>query len=135
MASNRLWGDRKEKIVILDTSAILTPFEFSINLEQEIQKLIGSFYIVVPKQIEQELVTFSKHKEGKKSQMAKAALQLIKNYEIIYSDEKKADDAILQLAKETNAIVVTNDRELRKRLKKIQISVIFLRARKKFVLE
>ena len=55
MASNRLWGDREEKTVILDSSAVMLLFEFSINLEAELDRLLGSYHIVIPRQIINEL--------------------------------------------------------------------------------
>ena len=39
MASNRLWDNRDGKIVILDSSAIMMCFEFSIDLENELNKI------------------------------------------------------------------------------------------------
>ena len=92
MASNRLWGNRKEKIIILDTSAILTPFEFSIDLDQELKRIVGKFHIIIPNKVKDELIFFSKNIEGKKGKYAKAALDFIKDYELVETEEKNADD-------------------------------------------
>jgi len=135
MASDRLWGNRTEKVVILDSSAIMMLFEFSIDLEDELTRLLGRCRIVVPLPIRTELTVLSLRGDGKKCQMAKASLKLIERYEVVKVDEKTADDAVFSLAKETNGIVVTNDKELRGRLKEISLSVIFLRAKKRLVLE
>ena len=135
MASDRLWGDRIHKTVILDSSAIMMLFEFSIDLEKELTRLLGTYHIVVPKPIARELEFLSENGDGNKNAKAKASLKLIKKYDVINVDEKFGDDSILELAKKTNGIVVTNDRELRNRLKELSISVIFLRSKKKLVLE
>lgn len=135
MASDRLWEDRGSKIVILDTNAILMLFEFNINLESELKRIIGKYKIIIPKKVYDELVFFSNKSNGKKKIYSKASLDLIKKYEIVESLEKDADNAVLLLAKKTNGLVVTNDKDLRKSLKEKSIKVLFLRAKKQLELE
>jgi rRNA-processing protein FCF1 len=134
MASDRIWRDPKEKTVILDSSALMTPFEFSINLEDELTRLLGKFSILIPKPIVDELIYLSKNGKGRKKLLAKSALLLIKNYNIIDS-EGKGDDSVLFLAKKFQGIVVTNDRELRNRVKKSSLQTIYLRGKQKLFLE
>ena len=134
MASDRLRGDRKEKVVILDSSAILSLFEFSIDLEDELTRLLGSYHILLPSPIFEELKFLSKNGKGKKRQNAKASLELIKRYEIMDA-EGIGDDSLIYLAQKLNGIVVTNDRELRKRLRNASLKTIFLRGKSRLVLE
>lgn len=110
-------------------------FEFSIDLEKELTRLLGNYHIVVPKSIIKELEFLSKNSKGEKKTKAKASLKLIERYDTINSNEKSGDDSILYFAQKTKGFVVTNDRELRNRLKEKSLSVIFLRARKKLVIE
>ena len=135
MASNRLWGDRIHKTVILDSSAILMLFEFAIDLEKELTRLLGNYHIVVPTPIVRELEFLSENGTGKKNAKAKASLKLIKKYDAIDMEGRNGDDSVLELAKKINGIVVTNDRELRNRVKEMSLSVIFLRAKKKLVMD
>jgi rRNA-processing protein FCF1 len=135
MASDRLWGDRIHKTVILDSSAVMMLFEFSIDLEKELKRLLGAYNILIPTQIVKELQLLSENETGKKGMKAKASLKLIENYEIVNVDAKNGDDSILELAKKSNGVVVTNDRDLRIRLKELSIPVIFLRAKKKLALD
>ena len=135
MASDRLWGDKIHKTVILDSSAILMSFEFSIDLEKELTRLLGMYRIVIPSPIVRELEFLSERRNGEKKSKAKASLKLIEKYDTIDVDEKDGDSSIVKLANKTKGIVVTNDRELRNRLKELNLSVIFLRAKKKLVLE
>jgi len=121
--------------VILDSSAIMMLFEFNINLEDELTRLIGKYKIIIPKPIYEELKFLSTNGKGKKNVLAKASLKLIEKYIIVDSDEKTGDDSVFSIAKQTRGIVVTNDKELRASLKKISLSVIFLRAKKKLVME
>jgi rRNA-processing protein FCF1 len=136
MASNRVRGDRKIRYVILDTNAILMCFEFSIDLENEIFSLIGNSHIIVPEPIYEELKILSTKGKGNKRIKAKGAIDLIKKYDIVSLDYNlSADTAIFKYAKDLNAFVVTNDKELRKKLKNESISVIYLRGKQKLVLD
>ncbi len=134
MASDRLRRNRDEKIAILDSSSILMLFEFSIDLEDELTRLLGKFQVLVPKPIIDELIFLSKHGKGKKKLIAKPALELIKKYEVSEA-EGAGDDSVLFLARQYSGIVVTNDRELRKRAKEMHLQTIYLRGKSKLVLE
>jgi len=137
MASNRIWGNRDIKVVILDTSAIFMCFEFSIDIENEILNLIGKSRITIPKPIFNEIKLLSIKGKGKKKLIAKSSLKLIeKKYELIdINIEKSGDDAVIQYAKNLYGYVVTNDIELKKRLRNESIPVIFLRGKQKLFLE
>lgn len=134
MASNRLWRDPKGKIVILDSSSILMLFEFSIDLEDELTRLLGKFQILIPRPISDELIFLSKHKKGKKNLNAKSALDLVKKYEISEADGR-GDDSVLFLAKKHNGIVVTNDKDLRRRAKELNLKTIYLREKSRLLLD
>lgn len=130
MASDRLWGNSNITLVLLDTNAILMIFEFSIDLEEELTRLIGSHKIFVPEAVVHELKIIQYKGKGNRKRLAKPALQFINKYSIIHHSEyDTADDAIVHVASEKNAIVVTNDRELRNRLKEKNVSRIFLRGK------
>ena len=136
MASNRLWGNRKEKTVILDSSAIMMLFEFSIDLDDELNRLLGKHHIVVPNSVIKELDFLSQKSKGKTSYKAKASLELVKKYETVKLDiNVKADDAVFKLAEQIDGVVVTNDIGLKKRLRAANLHVVFLRGKKKLVLE
>jgi rRNA-processing protein FCF1 len=119
--------------VILDSSAILMFFEFSVHWEKELDSLVGAHRLVVPTAVIQELQILATRNRGQKK--AAAALKLIAKYETIDADAVSADEALLKIAEKTQGIVVTNDAELRKRLKNRGFSVIFLRGKKKLVLD
>jgi rRNA-processing protein FCF1 len=133
MASDRVRGDKIYKTVILDSSAILMFFEFSVHWEKELDSLLGAHCILVPTAVKKELNILAMHSRGQKK--AAAALKLIAKYETIDEDAVSADEALIKIAEKTHGIVVTNDIELRKRLKNRGFSVIFLRGKKKLVLD
>jgi len=134
MASNRIRGSRDTTKVILDSSAAMMPFEFMIDLEKGLSRILGSFEIVVPSSVYRELVFLSKNGKGRKKRLAKPALDLIKNYWVV-DTKADADDAVLNLALKLHGIVLTNDKELRKRAKQKSLKTIYLRGKHKLVLE
>ena len=135
MASDRVRGNSQEKIVILDTNAILMVFEFSIDLHQELTRLLGLYHLVVPTAVVSELTTFVKKGGGVKAQRAKAALQIVQTMEKKETAGFTGDDAVVHLAQQLHGVVVTNDRALRFRLKEEVIPVIFLRKKQYLCLD
>jgi len=133
MAFDRVWGDKIHKTVILDSSAILMFFEFSVDWEKELDRLLGGYHLVVPTAVVHELQILSTRGAGQKK--AVAALKLIGKYDTIDQEADTVDEALMEIAEKTQGIVVTNDTELRKRLKNRRFSVIFLRGKKKLVLD
>jgi rRNA-processing protein FCF1 len=113
--------------VILDTNALLTQFEFKIDLEDELTNLLGTYEILIPSSVLNEL-------KNLKDRDARSALDFALRYKVIET-EKKGDESIFALAKELNAVVVTNDRVLRKRLKDNGLKVIYLRQKSYLALD
>ena len=133
MAFNRIWGDKIRKTVILDSSAILMFFEFSVDWKKELDRLLDSYNLVVPTAVVQELQILTTRDRGQKK--AAAALKLIAKYDTIAQEADTADEALMKIAEKTQGIVVTNDIELRDRLKNRGLPVIFLRGKKKLALD
>ena len=115
--------------VILDTNALMMPFEININLERELDRLLGAYEILVPSSIVDELKKLSE-----KDKAASSALTLAERYNII-NTSKKGDFSIVHLAKELKAVVVTNDKILRKILRNEGIQLIFLRGKDHLIYE
>lgn len=112
-------------IVILDSNALLMVFQFRINLESELNRILGSYEIVVPSTVKKELKTL-------KDKHAKIALSFSERYRTI-SANGNPDDSILELAEK--GIVVTNDKILKKRLREKNIPVVFLRGKNHLEIE
>ena len=107
--------------VVLDTNALLLPFQIQINLDSEIRNVVGDAEIYVPSCVLGELKRLSK-----KRWEAKAALQLAQKYRVV-NVEKLGDDGVMEAAEKLGAYVVTQDEELIGRLKRRGIPVIYLR--------
>jgi rRNA-processing protein FCF1 len=93
-------------------------------------RLLGRYEVVVPSKIIEELKFLCEQGKGKQKQYAKPALLLIKNYKIVIDKSEKADDAVLNTAKKLNGVILSNDKELKKRAKKEKIRTIFMRNKK-----
>jgi rRNA-processing protein FCF1 len=133
MASDWL-RQHRDTIILLDSNAIMMLFEFSIDLEGELTRLFGKFKIIIPKPVIDEIKFLSEHEKGRKKFIARPALKLIEKYDIIDADGK-GDQAILDLAKKLNCIVLTNDKKLRDKMKKLSLHTVYLRGKSKLVLE
>lgn len=133
MASDWLRQNR-DTIILLDSNAVMMLFEFSVDLEDELTRLFGKFKIFIPKPVVNELKFLSEHGKGRKKHIAKPALKLIEKYDIIDA-YGKGDQAILELAKKLNCIVLTNDKKLRSRLKKLSLHAVYLRGKSILVSE
>ena len=149
------------KKVVLDTNALFFPFQFKVNIENEITALVGSCDIVVPDIVLEELRNLQK--KGNKN--AGAALRYAERFETYQRDsptevggdpgragrigknEEKAqgagsypesaqgDTAILKAADALKAILVTSDKVLIGRAKEKGLQVIFLRGKQRLELK
>lgn len=113
--------------VVLDTNALLMPFELRINLDYAVRELLGDVSFVVPGPLIGEL----KHL---KHRYANAALDLARRYRIVHT-EATGDDAVIELALRENAYVLTNDKLLRAKLRKKGVPLIYLRSGTHLILE
>lgn len=107
--------------VVLDTNALLMPFECSFNIDLELKRLIGDCEVHVPSPVIGEL-------KRSRNKYAKAALELARKYKIDSTDQQ-GDDAVIELASKLNAFVVTNDKNLISKLSARGIKVIVLRSK------
>jgi len=135
MASHWVRGDKIRKIVILDSSALLMFFEFSVDWEKELARLLDAYEIIVPGAVIQELTMLSTRGIGEKQRNAKAALTYALRYETVETQATHADEAVVEAAKKVQGVVFTNDAALRHRLRDEGIPVLLLRGRKKLALD
>ncbi len=113
------------KAVVLDANALMMPFQFRVNLDRELNRLLGELPVFVPSSVLGELARSLDPK-------AKAALVLARKYAIAETD-LSGDEAVLAIAEERSAAVVTNDRGLIARLRERKVPVIRLRGERYLV--
>ena len=123
------------RVVILDSNALMMQFQFHVDIEREVRRILDiNFDIVVPTVVLLELERLAKEGMQKEAGEARMALELAKTFRV---EETPADGdtAILRLAEKLNAIVVTNDKRLRARLRAKAIPNIYMRSRAFLTLE
>jgi len=119
------------KRIILDTNFLTIPYQFKIDIFEEIDRIVEEEYELVTLDIiVEELKKLTKTK-SKDAIAAKIALELIKkrNVKIINTKDKNVDNIIVDIS-DKNTIVATNDKILRKKLKDKNVKTLYLRSRK-----
>ena len=118
------------RIVILDTNFLLVPYQFKINIMKDLDYLIDKQHrFVISSGTIDELKKIGKSK-SKDGIAARLALKILENNDIeIIKNEMGVDDWIVEYAKETGAIVCTNDSALRKRLRAFRVKMVAVKSR------
>ena len=112
--------------VLLDTNALMVPEQFGVDIFSEMLRL-GYIEYIVPGPVLRELRYLTeKADKGHDKLAARIGLSLAEQCRII-SSEVDADAALEKHAILEDAAVFTNDRELKKRLIRKGITVIYLR--------
>jgi rRNA-processing protein FCF1 len=117
--------------VILDANALFVPLQFKIDIFEELKMVLdGSFEPILLSPIRKELEKIADESSPKMRKNASYALKLAEKCRPFEVDEKfvgSPDDAVVQMAQEWKCPVFTNDRKLRKRLRNINVPVIYVR--------
>lgn len=105
--------------------------QFNFDVVGQLQELIPNYVYTVPSFVIGELEKIQERSRGKTRAAARTALKIaemepltIKNMSLV--DGEPVDDALLRISH----VLCTNDRELRRRARKLDIPVIYLRQRK-----
>jgi rRNA-processing protein FCF1 len=124
-----LKGKKRTLKILVDSNALFVPFQFKIDIFEELKTLLNrNFELVLLFPIHEELELIANKDSPKMRKQASSALKLAEKctlYECGFAGSP--DDAIVKMAREWNCIVFTNDRELRKRLRNINVPVIYVR--------
>jgi len=120
-------GSSRNRMVILDTSVLISIFEKKIDIRDEISAEIGKAELLVPRSVLRELKKLYSLSKGSKRRLAKAAIDYIYSagFKIVESeDEEDVDEDLIILAKNFDAAVATLDKELINKLRKEGIEII-----------
>ena len=141
MAIDRVW--RTEGLglpvkVILDSNFLMAPFQFHVDVFEELEYLLQKkIDFIVPSAVKLELTSISS-RGGEGAAEASLALQLASRCRVVdvtLQPQETVDDAIVKAAQKLAAVVATNDIELKKRLRDINIPVVYLRDKSKLEVE
>jgi rRNA-processing protein FCF1 len=120
--------------VILDSNFLMIPFQFNLDVFQEIEYLLQKKVdFIVPSGVKSELTGISA-RGGEGAAEASLALQLASRcrvVEVSLDPGETVDDAIVKASQKLGAVVATTDVELKTRLKTLKVPVVYLRDKSK----
>ena len=131
------------KKVILDTSFLLVPYQFNIDIINEIERICDFQYglFIVDKTID-EIQSIIKKQKGKNVEAAKFAIEIIKKegIQLIPTTDKtetykNVDNLILNLVNTEDYAVATQDKALKSKLRRKNIRIIELRQKKHLMID
>jgi uncharacterized protein len=115
-------------IVLLDTNALLLPHQRRIDIFSEIDRtIIESHEVATLSTVVDELKALATP-STKDGVAANVGLRLLEMKKVrIIPSEGPVDDAIVAYAKRDGVIVCTNDKELKRRLRKNRVTLLVMR--------
>ena len=131
---------KKEKVkVIFDSNFLFVPSQFQLHIFEELTNLLNQrFDPILLSQTHKELQRLAKESPPKTRKQASLALKLAEKCRVIHVErglKETHDDVIVRVAAKWKCPVATNDQELRKKLRKLEVPIIFLRQRHRLEFE
>lgn len=121
----------ESKEVVIDTNFFMVPFQFNVDIIDELEKALPSYKLTTQIFVINELKGLKRNNKGKIRLNADLALKLANSSNIEIKDislenNETVDDALLRVSE----VLATNDIELKKRARKKGITVAYLRQKK-----
>ena len=131
----------------MDTNALLIPGTFGIDIYEELEDM-GYLEIIIPESVMEELNALrnSESEKGRTKRAAQIGYQLVLQHLQLANgrsrvvierkgrgSDRDTDSEIISLAKMRDAAVLTNDAELRRKLRREGIPTVFLRGKNRLV--
>jgi rRNA-processing protein FCF1 len=125
--------------VILDSNAFFVPIQFRIDISEEIQRLLNARpRLILLSAVQKELEKLGESDSPKMRKSVALALKLAEKCVLFKTREKtglSVDDIIVDVACRWKSPVLTNDRQLRRRLRDINVPVIYVRQKSHLAIE
>ena len=118
--------------VLIDSSFLLIPLEDGVDIFSELERLLGLPRCLVPRPVIEELRKLREMASPSEARRIRLALKLAERCELLdveLAEGEDVDDLLVRLARELRCPVATKDGELRRRLRRVGIPVIYLRQR------
>ncbi len=119
--------------VILDSSFLFSPIQFNIDIFEELGNILNRhFEPIILSPTYKELQRIAESKSIKLRRQASFALKFAQKCQLTEVERRKGeshDDVVVRAASEMECCVATNDSALRKRLRRVNVPVIYLRQR------
>lgn len=128
---NKLSGEKLSIKIILDSNFLLIQPQFHINIIENLENVLNQKVKgIILSPVYKEIQNLSRGNNINERKKALFTLKHIEGFEIVDVTKKQnesVDDLIIRLAKEWNCPVATNDKKLRKKLRDMNIAVVYLR--------
>ncbi|MEM2107735.1 MAG: DNA-binding protein [Candidatus Bathyarchaeia archaeon] len=125
--------------VILDSSALFVPLQFKIDIFNDLRLLLNrNFELILLSSVKRELDALAEKGPPSMRKNASYALKFAekcKYFDIETFESETTDDVIVRVAKEWRFPVFTNDKQLRKRLRDINVPVIYVRQKSRLEID
>ena len=125
MEADRSRND-KVRCAVLDTNVLMYIFLKKIDVIGQLKEL-GFKRFFVPLQVVEELKRLEISLTGKEKRAARFALNILKNFEVVDVEAEGTDVSLISLAKRLGCVLITNDKELKRRATKEGIQVGYIR--------
>lgn len=121
--------DKKE--VFIDTNFFLLPFQFNVDIIEEFKIRLPNHKLVTTEFVIRELKGLKNNKNSKTRLAASLGLKIANSNEIEIrniplKNGESVDDALVRISD----ILATNDIELRKKAKKNNLTIVYLRQKR-----
>jgi len=120
-------------LVLLDTNILLVPQQFGIDIFSEIMRIVPDYELVILSGVVCELKKLRESADkGSDKIAAGVGISLVEKFSNkikIIESTGNVDEFIIKFSAENNAIVCTNDGELKKKLTKANVRVIQMRGK------
>jgi hypothetical protein len=130
---------RKKLKIILDANALFVPIQFNIDILEELKRLLNrNFEFVLLSPILHEVQMIANQGSPSRRKQASYALKLAEKCKLLKVNAEagtSTDDLILQVAEKYRYPVFTNDRQLRNRLRDINMPVIYVRQKSRLEID
>lgn len=135
----RALESKKKLKVIMDSSFLFVPAQFSIDIFEELEKTLNrAFEPIILSLTYNELLKKAESKSTKQRKQAVLALKFAQECHRFHVEEdprEPHDDALARIAHQMKWPVATNDRLLRRKLRKLNLPVIYLRQKTRLAVE
>ena len=120
--------------MIADTSFLMIPGMFGVDVVSELDRLLQRHYLlVIPKPVIGELEKLTARGKPAERSAACLGIAIVKCGKVV-NVKGNADEAILTMARE-NCVVGTADAELRRKLRRKGVAVMYLREKSHLALD
>ena len=137
--TSNLAKPRKEILrIILDANFFFIPVQFRLDIFEELANLLNKRFEAVllsSTKIELEGLAKSNPKVGNQALLALKFAEKCKFVTVDKMPDETYDDVVIRVASDWNCPVATNDKEMKKRLRKNGVATIFLRQKRRLALD